>query len=100
MLLMAAYIILVAVVAWSTWDTQRALDKIEEDVCATAEIVVANEVFTLAVVSEQEDVNAETLKVALDTYILLAGALDERCGALFLDDIPVPSTLVPTTTQP
>lgn len=95
-LLTAAYVILVLTTAWSAWSTSEALDRIEEDVCATAEVVVANEVFTLAVFAEEGGADPETLKVALDTYIVLAEALDERCGALFLDEIPVPS--MPTTT--
>ena len=90
-LLIVAYVLLVTTVAWQSWDTQRALDRIGENVCATAEVVVANQLFNLATYGQQEGVNEDVALVAIETYVTIAEAVQERCGSIFLDDIPVPT---------
>lgn len=87
---LAAYCILVGVVAWSAWSTSTALDRIEEDVCATAEVVVAGQLLNLGVYGGQEGVNDEARRVTIDTLIVIVDAIQNRCGDIFLDDVEVP----------
>ncbi len=101
--LWAAYGLLVLAVSWSTWNTHRALDIIEEDVCATAEVIVASSLLNLAVYGQQDDVNAEAAAFAIETLISSGQSINDRCGAIFLDMIELPDieipplSLVPTT---
>lgn len=95
-MLLVAYVLLVFVTGWSAHNTKRTLDVIEEDVCATAEIVISNQIFNAVLYREQEGVDTEVLRTVLDTYIALSEAVQDRCGLIFIDKIPIPE--VPVTT--
>lgn len=85
--LWVCYALLVGVTAWTAYDTRRALDRIEDDVCATAEIVIANELATLFVFGEQEGVDSANVEFIISEYIEAAENIEDRCGAVLLDDI-------------
>lgn len=82
--LLAAYLLLVGVVAWLSFSVGRSLDQVKDDVCATAEIAVANELATLVILAD-ESVPSETVERVLTEYVALADTLRERCGTTYLD---------------
>lgn len=92
-LTIAAYVLLFVTVTWLSYDLNRTIADVEENTCATAEIAIANEVFTLAIIARQEDVDESVLGVALSTYVAVAERIQERCGLIFLDDIELPTTV-------
>ena len=103
--LWVAYGLLVLVAAWSSWSTRQALDRVEEDVCAVAEVAVAAPLLNVAIYGQQEGVNPEAATVAIETLIAVAETIQDRCGRIFLDEIEVPEIEVPPlslvpTTQP
>lgn len=84
-LTLAAYITLVGVVAWSTFQIQRTLDEVEELQCATAEIVVAEALLNLALAAPTADF--DTYLEAQTAFIAIGEAVKDRCGLVFLDEI-------------
>lgn len=88
--LFVAYVMLVGVVAWSAWSTSVALDRIEEDVCAAAEISVAGQLLNIATYGQQEGVNAQAAVATIETLIIIVDKIQERCGDIFLDDVEIP----------
>lgn len=94
-LLIAAYLLLVATVAWSNWRTEDALDRIEEDVCAVAEVAVAAPLLNIAIYGQQEGVSPEAANLAVETLVAVADKIQKRCGRIFLDDIPTPDIMIP-----
>lgn len=90
-LLLTAYVLLVAITAWGAWNTQQALNRLEEDICATAEVAVAAPLFNIAIYAQQEGVSREAQEFAIDSLIVVAEAIKTRCGVLFLDELNLPS---------
>lgn len=86
-LLWISYTGLVLVTAWSAWNTDRALNRIEDDVCAAIEVTLFDTVVVLDVVSEAEGVDRDEVVALIDPILELAAAVEERCGATFLDDV-------------
>ena len=90
--LFVAYVLLVGVVAWTTFDIRRTLDDVRNDVCATAEIVVANELTNLIIAADEgesveitepwlpQPAEFADLSVAIQDYLDLSERLQERCG--------------------
>lgn len=87
--LLIAYLLLVGVVAWLSFDIRRTLDNVESGVCATAEIAVANELSNLVIAAEEGELS-ESVERIISEYIELGEALQEQCGTTFLDLVGEP----------
>lgn len=85
--LLAAYLILVGAVAWMSWDTQRTLERVEEDVCAVAEITVLDTLLMLSLADITEDRRQDALDAIL-LAVEVGEAVQARCGLTFLDELP------------
>ena len=83
-LLLIAYLLLVAVTAWTSFDIRRALSSLEDDLCGTAEIIVANELVSLFVLTDESSRPSETDDIVAE-YVDLATALQEHCDESFSD---------------
>ncbi len=95
-LLLASFVLLVVLVAFQSWDTQRSLHRIDENVCAVAEVAVAAPLFNISIYGEQQGVDSDNVQLAIATLISVAEAIQEQCGVTFLDEIEAPELgLVP-----
>jgi len=76
--------LLVGVTVWNTYDTSRQLDSLKDFTCIQADLIVTNELLTLAIFATQEGVNEEAAKGALDVYNRVVTGLEKEC------EIPLP----------
>lgn len=90
LLLLAAYGLLVGVSAWNAWNTVHALQRIEEEICATAEVAVAAPLLNLVVYGDQEGVDDDAVVFTIETLVAVGDAIKDRCGTTFLDELNLP----------
>ena len=78
--LVAAYVILVAVVIWTTWSADNVIDQMKADDCALARIALETDILVLEqfnlIVSSSGKTSIETL---LGEYSAALSDLAERC---------------------
>lgn len=86
---LVAYILLVLVVAGTSWRIDDALDKVENDICQANEAIVLNRILNLAAIQQIPDFPEEFVDVSIEIYARVQDSLEIRCGILVLDELPL-----------
>lgn len=80
--LWVAYILLVGVVVWATFEIEHTLERIEQQACVTAELSVVSELGILATFGEQPGVDEVMRDRLREVFIEFNDIVVDACPAV------------------